>query len=128
MLQDIYEAKRTLVNVRKNTTLGDGNVAEELVQFFIVTDSKLQMARNDTGLLVVASSISSQLKNFGSEIFKHSSKINGSTWREKVRHKKGGGESDTQSYQHRHVERSYPYAGDGGHGRQGTQGPPWTNA
>lgn len=47
------------MNVRKNTTLCNRNVAKELVQFFVIADGKLEMTRNDTGLLVVTSSVAS---------------------------------------------------------------------
>ena len=53
----------TLVDVGQDTTLGDGDMAEELVQLLIVTDSELKMTRDDTGLLVVTSGITGQLKN-----------------------------------------------------------------
>ena len=35
-------------NVRHDTTLGDDNISQELVQLFIVADGELQVARNDT--------------------------------------------------------------------------------
>lgn len=56
----------TLVNVGEDTTLGDGDMAKELVQFLIVTDSELKMTRDDTGLLVVTSGITGQFKNLSS--------------------------------------------------------------
>ena len=58
-----------------NTTLRDDNVAEELVQLFIVSDGELQVTRDNTLLLVIASGISSKLKNFGSEIFENGSQV-----------------------------------------------------
>jgi len=64
-----------LVDVGQDTTLGNSNVAKELVQLLIVTDRKLKMARNDTSLLVVARSVSSQLENFGCEVLENRSKI-----------------------------------------------------
>jgi len=51
--------KRTLVNVWQDTTLGNSNVPEKFVQFLIVTDGELKMARNDTGLLVITGSVTS---------------------------------------------------------------------
>jgi len=47
------------MNVGENTTLGDSDVTEELVQFFIVADGELEMSWNDTGLLVIAGSVTS---------------------------------------------------------------------
>lgn len=67
------------MNVGKDTTLGDGDVAEKLVQFLIVTDGELEMTGNDTGLLVVTSSVSSQLENFSSKVFKDSSQVDRGT-------------------------------------------------
>lgn len=69
----------TLVNVGKDTTLSNCNMAQEFVQFLIVADGELEMTGDDTGLLVVASSVASQLENFSSEVLKDGSQVNGST-------------------------------------------------
>lgn len=74
-----FGAQRTLVNVGKNTALGDGDVSEELVQLLIVPDGELEMAGNDTGLLVVARSVASQLENLSGEVFKNGGEVDGST-------------------------------------------------
>ena len=71
----------TLVNVGKDTTLCDSDMAKEFVQLFIVADGKLQMTGNDTGLLVVARCVTSQLEDFSSQVFKNGGEIDGSTWR-----------------------------------------------
>lgn len=71
--------EHTLVDVGQNTALGDGDVAEELVQLFIVADGELEMARNDTGLLVVASSVTGQLEDFGSQVLEDGSEVHGGT-------------------------------------------------
>ena len=57
------------MNVGKDTALSDGDMTEELIQFFIIADSKLEMARNDAGLLIVTGSIAGQLKDLGSQVF-----------------------------------------------------------
>lgn len=67
------------MNVGEDTTLGNGDVAQKLVQFLIVTDGELKMTGNDTGLLVVTSGVTSQLEDFRSEIFQDSSEVDGST-------------------------------------------------
>lgn len=71
--------QHTLVNVGEDTTLSDRDMPEEFVQFLIVADGQLEMAGNDTRLLVVASSVASQFQNLGREVFEHSSKVDGST-------------------------------------------------
>ena len=63
------------MNVGKYTTLCDGDMAQKLVQFFVVADGKLEMTGDDTGLLVVARSISSKLKDFGGEVFEDGGQV-----------------------------------------------------
>ena len=67
------------MNVRQNTTLGDGNMPQKLVQLLVVSDGKLEMTGNDTSLLVVTGSVTSQLKNFSSEILENSGEVDRST-------------------------------------------------
>ena len=73
------DAKHTLVNIGQDTTLGDGDVSKELVQFLIVADGELEMTRDDTGLLVVTSGVASKFEDFSREILKNGSKVDGST-------------------------------------------------
>jgi hypothetical protein len=75
---EVVDRQRTLVNVGENTTLSDGDVAEKLVQLLIVPDGELEVARDDTGLLVVASSVTGQLEDFGSQVLKDGSEVDGS--------------------------------------------------
>ena len=63
------------MNVGKDTALGDGDVAKKLVQLLVVADGELEMTGNDTGLLVVASGVTSQLKNLGRQVFEDGCKI-----------------------------------------------------
>lgn len=67
------------MDVGENTTLGNGDVTQELVQLLIVADGKLEVTGNDTGLLVVTGGVSSQLENLSSEVLENSSEVNGST-------------------------------------------------
>jgi hypothetical protein len=69
----------TLVNVGKNTTLGDGDVSEKLVQLLVVADGELQVTGDDTGLLVVTSGVTSQFEDFGSEVLEDGGEVDGST-------------------------------------------------
>ena len=73
------ERERTLVNVWQDTTLRNCNVPQKLVQLLIVADGELEMTRDDTGLLVVAGSVTSQLEDFGREVFEDSREVDGGT-------------------------------------------------
>lgn len=80
LLYDEWEGqKRTLVDVGQDTALGDGDVTQQLVQLLVVADSKLKVAGNDTGLLVVAGSVASQLENLSGEVLEDGSQVDGST-------------------------------------------------
>lgn len=54
-------------------------MAQELVQLLIVADGELEVTRDDTRLLVVASGVTGQLENLSSEVLEDSRKVNGST-------------------------------------------------
>ena len=69
----------TLVDVWKDTTLGDGNVTEELVQLFVVADGELKVTGDNTGLLVVTRGVAGQFENFGSQVLENGCEIDGST-------------------------------------------------
>lgn len=76
---EIDAGKRlTLVDVGQNTTLGDGDVSQKLVQLLIVSDGELEVTRDDTGLLVVTGGVASQLENLSSEVLEDSSEVDGS--------------------------------------------------
>jgi hypothetical protein len=67
------------VNVGEDTTLGDGDVSEKLVQLLVVADGELKVTGDDTGLLVVTSGVTGQLEDFGSQILKNGSEVDGGT-------------------------------------------------
>jgi hypothetical protein len=69
----------TLVDVGENTALGDGDVAEQLVQLFVVADGELQVTGDDTGLLVVAGGVASQLEDLSRQVLKDGGEVDGST-------------------------------------------------
>lgn len=68
----------TLVNVGENTTLGDGDVAEKLVQLLIVADGELKVTGNDTGLLVVTGGVASKLEDLSSQVLEDGCEVDGS--------------------------------------------------
>jgi hypothetical protein len=49
--------KELRLNEGNDTTLADDDMAEKLVQLFIVLDRELQMTRHNTGLLVITSGV-----------------------------------------------------------------------
>lgn len=67
------------MNVGQDTTLGDGDVTQKLVQLLVVPDGELEMTGNDTGLLVVAGGVAGQLEDLGSEVLEDGSEVDGST-------------------------------------------------
>ena len=67
------------MDVGENTTLGDCDMSQQLVQLLVVADGELEMTGDDTGLLVITGGIASQLEDFGSEVFKDGSEVDGST-------------------------------------------------
>ncbi len=67
------------VDVWQNTTLGNGDTAEELVQLLVVADSQQDVARNDAVLLVVTGSVTSELKDLSGEVLKDGGEVDWST-------------------------------------------------
>lgn len=73
------DKRLTLMDVGEDTTLGDGDVAQELVQFLIVSDGQLKMSGNDTGLLVVSGGVAGQLEDLGCQVFQDGGEVDWST-------------------------------------------------
>ena len=63
------------LDVGQDTSLGNGDTRQELVQLLIVADGKLKMTGNDPSLLVVTCSVTGQFKNFSSEVFHDCSQV-----------------------------------------------------
>ena len=63
------------MDVRKDTSLGDGDSSEELVQFLIVSDGELDVTGSDSGSLVVLRSIARELEELSSQILEDSSHV-----------------------------------------------------
>jgi hypothetical protein len=67
------------LDVGENTTLGNGDTAEQLVQLLIVADSQLEVTGDNPGLLVVTGSIASQLEDLSCKVLHDSCHVDGST-------------------------------------------------
>ena len=63
------------LDVGQHTTLSNCDTAQKFVQFLVVADSQLQMTRDDTGLLVITSSVTGKLENLSCEVFHDSSQV-----------------------------------------------------
>ena len=63
------------LNVGKDTTLGNGDTAEELVQLLVVPDGELQVSWDDPALLVVAGGVACQLKHFGAQVLQNGGQV-----------------------------------------------------
>ena len=63
------------LDVGQDTSLGDGDSAQELVQLLVVADGQLQVAGVDSALLVVAGSVAGQLEHFSGEVFEDSGQV-----------------------------------------------------
>ena len=71
--------KEDSLNVRKNSSLGDGDSAEKFVQLLVVFNGQLEMSGVNSSFFVIPGSVSSQLKNLSAQIFKNGCEINGGT-------------------------------------------------
>ena len=60
---DLVNARFVLVLAYQNTAGSNGDGPEKLAQFLIVPNSKLNVARNNSALLVITGRITSKLQN-----------------------------------------------------------------
>ena len=59
------------MDLGQDTTLGDGDTTEELVQLFVVSDGELQVSGDDSRLLVVSGGVTGQFEDFGRQVFEN---------------------------------------------------------
>ena len=67
------------MDVGQNTTLGNGDVSEQLVQLLVVADGELEVTGDDTGLLVVTSGVAGQLEDLGSQVLQNGGEVDRGT-------------------------------------------------
>lgn len=65
------------VNVRNDTTTGNGGL-DERVQFFVSSNSQLQVTWSNTLYLQILRRVAGQFKHFGGQIFKNGCSVYGS--------------------------------------------------
>ena len=63
------------LDVGQNATLGDGHATEQLVQLLVVADGQLEMAGDDTSLLVVSGSVAGQLEDLSGQVFENGRQV-----------------------------------------------------
>lgn len=67
------------LDVGEDTTLGDGDTGEQLVQLLVVPDGQLKVTGDDPGLLVVTGSVASQLEDLSCEVLHDGGHVDGSS-------------------------------------------------
>jgi hypothetical protein len=67
--------KRTLVDIRKDTTLSNSYIIQKLAQLRVAADSKLEVTGGDSGFFEVTSGVTGQLEDVGGEVLEHGGKI-----------------------------------------------------
>ena len=67
------------LDVWQNSTLGDGDAGEKLVQLLVITDGELEMTGNDPALLVVTGCVSCQLEDLSGQVFHDGGQVNWGT-------------------------------------------------
>ena len=72
------------LDVGQDTSLSDGDTRQEFVQFFVVSDGELKMSWDDSCLLVVTGSVTSQLQDFSGQVFENSSQVDWSSGADSV--------------------------------------------
>ena len=72
------------LDVWQDSTLSDGDSRQKLVQFFVVSDGQLKMSWYDSCFLVISGSVTSQLQDFGAQVFQDCSQVHWCTWSDSV--------------------------------------------
>ena len=74
---DAADVELTLVDVGEDTALGDGDVAEQLVQLLVVADGELQVTGDDTRLLVVTRGVAGQFEDLSCQVLENGCEVDG---------------------------------------------------
>lgn len=67
------------LDVGEDSTLGNGDTGQKLVQLLVVPDGQLEVTGDDPGLLVVPGSIAGQLKDLSCEVLHDGGHVHGSS-------------------------------------------------
>ena len=67
------------LDVGQDTSLGDGDTGQKLVQLLVVPDGELEVTGNDPGLLVVTSGVTGQLEDLSCQVLHDGGHVHGGT-------------------------------------------------
>ena len=67
------------MDVGQDTSLGNGHSGQELVELLVIADGQLQVTGDDTSLLVIAGSVTCELKNLRCQVLDDGSQVHGGT-------------------------------------------------
>jgi len=67
------------LDVWQHTSLSDGDPGQEFVELLIVPDGELEVTRDDSGLLVVPSSVTGQLEHLSGKVLHNCSQVHWSS-------------------------------------------------
>lgn len=71
--------KEDLVDIGQHATGGNGHASEQTVELLIIANRELDVTRNDTALLVVASGVARKLEDLRRQVLEHRSKVDRGT-------------------------------------------------
>ena len=67
------------MNVREDTTGGDGNILHKLGKLLIVSDGELDVSWDNSALLGVLGGVTGELEDLSGEVLKDGSEVDGGT-------------------------------------------------
>ena len=67
------------LDVGEDTSLGDGDTGQELVELLVVSDGELEVTGDDPGLLVVTGGVASQLEDLSGQVLHDGGHVDGGT-------------------------------------------------
>ena len=73
------------LDVGQHAALGDGHAAEQFVELLVVAHGQLQVAGDDTGLLVVPGGVASQLQDLSREVLQDGGQVHGGSGADALR-------------------------------------------
>ena len=76
LLRELALLHELSVDVREHTTGSNSDLAQELVQLLVVSDSELNVSGNDSLLLALLGGVASELEDLGYEVLENGGEVN----------------------------------------------------